>query len=429
MSIQDLPICSRSELNSFIKNELLPKWRKGAPTLFRIEPEHADSKIEKAVKSIVANNGTYEKKERAVMNSRPDALPLAVEVGYVLDKRGYQTSIIYSLLGDPPLLNKLLTALPSKKSLGKIVRQYKTLVDFAQHWVVPYTTPRAEPNEAERNAVKVFTEIAKKGLSELDEKREKGEIKSHDIIGFPVAHEAKRLGLSLSEWEPILYRAMGVAKGDIEREIEKTGYLKVLGKAYRGKTLRIIRKGNFPVNLAMKLMNRPIFKDIGKVGKNTLYGKFGIERITNIPAGEIFMAPIEDSVNGEFCTKIPQLTERGTMEGVHIVFKHGRVVDATATKGEEALRYYTGLAKPETKAKKPVYEAQNTIAELGIGVNPVLDFEKTTGNPLIDEKMNGIHIATGTNKMIGGITPGAISGIAVEHWDFIVGKIDEMFTL
>jgi len=428
MSIQDLPICSRSELNHFIKNELLPKWRKGETTLFRIEPEHVDRRIETTVKSVIANNGTYEKGEKVAINSRPDALPLAVEMGYVLEKMGYQTCIIYSLLGDSQLLNKLLIALPNQKSLEKMVSQYKALVDFAQHWVVPYATPRTEPNKSEMRAVRVFTEVYNKGLSQLHEKRERGEIKSHDVIGFPVAHEAKRLGLSLSEWESILYKAMGVTKDELEREIEKTGYVKVLGEAYRGKTLRIIRRGNFPVNLTMKLRNRPIFKDVGKVGENTIYGKY-FERITNIPPGEIFTAPIEDSVNGEFYTKIPQVTERGTMEGVHIVFKNGRVVEATATKNEEALHYYTGLTKPETEAKKLVYEAQNTIAELGIGVNPMLDFEKITGSPLIDEKMRGIHIATGTNKMMGGITPGAIGGTAVEHWDFIVGKIDEIVTI
>jgi len=428
MSIQDLPVCSRSELNHFIKNKLLPKWQKAAPTLLRIEPEHVDSRIETTVKSVIANNGTYEKGERVTFNSRPDALPVAVEMGYVLEKLGYKTCIIYNLLGDPPTLNKLLTALPNRKSLEKIVGQCKTLVDFAQHWVVPYATPRTEPNKAEREAVKVFTEVYNKGLFELDEKCERGEIKSRDVIGFPVAHEAKRLDLSLSEWETILYRAMGVTKAEIEKEIEKTGYVKVLGRAYRGKTLKIVRRGNFPVNLTMKLKNRPIFKDVGRVGENTIYGKL-FERITNIPAGEIAMAPIEDSVNGEYYTKIPQMTERGTMEGLHVVFKNGRVVEATATKGEEALLYYTGLAKPKTKAEKPVYEAQNTIAELGIGMNPVLDFEKVTGNLLIDEKMKGIHIATGRNKILGGKTPGAIGGIAVEHQDFVVGKIDEIITI
>jgi len=428
MSILDLPICSRDELSHFMKNELLPKWRKGEPTLFRIEPQHVDSRIETTVKSVIANNGSYEKGDRVAFNSRPDALPVAVEMGYMLEKLGYQTCVIYDLLGDPQLLNKLLTALPNRKSLEKIVSQYKTFVDFAQHWVRPYATPHTEPDKAEREAVKIFSEAYNKGLSQLHEKRERGEIKSHDVIGFPVAHEAQRLGFSLSEWESILYRAMGVTKAELEREIDKTGYVKVLGEAYRGKTLRVVRRGNFPVDLTMKLKDRPIFQDVGRVGENAIFGKF-FERITNIPPGELFMAPIEDSVNGEFYTQIPQVTARGTMEGVHVVFKNGRVVEATATKSEEALLYYVGLAKPEAEAQKPVYEAQSTIAELGIGVNPVLDFDKVTGNGLIDEKMKGIHIATGTNKMFGGITPGSIGGIAVEHSDFMVGKIDEIVAI
>jgi leucyl aminopeptidase (aminopeptidase T) len=108
------------------------------------------------------------------------------------------------------------------------------------------------------------------------------------------------------------------------------------------------------------------------------------------------------------------------------VFRNGRVVEATATRNEEALHYYVGLAKPETESMRRAYEAQNTIAELGIGLNPVLDLEKVTGNTLIDEKMKGIHIATGTNKRMGGNTPGALGGIAVEHTDFIVGKVDEI---
>jgi aminopeptidase len=384
-----------------------------------------DSRIETIVKSVIANNGTYQKGEKVALNSRPTALSLAVEMGYVLEKMGYQTCIIYNLLGDPPSLNKLLTALPNQKSLEKIARQYKTLVDLVQHWIVPYATPHAELNKAEKEAVTVYTEMYNKGFSRLDEKLLSGEMKSRDSIGFPVAHEAKRLGLPLSEWEQILYRAMGVTKAELEREIEKTGYVKALGDAYRGKTLKIVRKGDSPVNLTMKLLNRPICKDVGKIGENTIYGKY-FERITNVPPGEIFTAPIEDSVNGEFYTKITQVTDKGTMEGVHVVFKNGRVVEATATKNEEALHYYTGLATPENEAKKRVYEAQNTIAELGIGMNPILDFEKVTGNVLIDEKMKGIHIATGTNRRLGGNTPGAISGIAVEHWDFIVGKVDEI---
>nr|MDO8099155.1 aminopeptidase [Candidatus Njordarchaeota archaeon] len=428
MSIEDLPICPRNEVAEFLENELLPRWRKGNPTIFGIEPEHVDTRIEKTVKSVIANNGTYESGEYVFIDSSPAALPMAAEIGYVLENMGSKTYIIYELDDDPPLLNKLLTALPNRKSVERIAHQYGALFDFAQHCVITYATHHGEPSKPEREAVAALDEVENKAWSKLPEKLESGEIKSRDVIGFPVEHEAKQLGSSLSEWEPILYRAMSIRGSELEKEIDKTGFVKVLGDAYAGKTLRIIRKGDYPVNLTMKVKNRPIVKDVGRVGDNAIYGKY-FERITNIPPGELFMAPLEDSVNGEFYAKLTQWTGRGTMEGVHVVFKDGRVVKATADKGEEALQYYTGLAKPETATMKDVYKAQNTIAELGIGVNPVLDFEKTTGNRLVNEKMRGIHIATGQNKLLGGNTPGMIGGIYVEHMDFIVGKIDEMVAL
>jgi aminopeptidase len=428
MSIEDLPICPRNEVAEFLENELLPRWRKGNPTIFRIEPEHVDTRIEKTVKSLIANNGTYESGENVFIDSFPDALPMAAEIGHVLENMGYKTCIIYELEGDPHSLNELLTAMPNRKSLERIAHQYEGLLDFAQHVIGTYATPYGEPSKPEREAVAALDEVENKGWSKLSEKLESGEIKSRDVIGFPVEHEAKRLGLSLSEWEPILYRAMSITRSELDQEIHKTGYVKVLGDAYAGKTLRIIRKGDYPVNLTMKVKNRPIIKDVGRVGDNTICGKY-FTRITNIPPGELCVAPLEESVNGEFYTKLPQWTVRGTMEGVHVVFKDGRVVKATADKGEEAVQYYTGLAKPETATMKAVYKAQNTIAELGIGLNPVLDFEKTTGNVLVNEKMRGIHIATGQNKFLGGNTPGMIGGIYVEHMDFIVGKIDEIVAL
>jgi aminopeptidase len=425
VSIEELPICSRNEIGQYLENDLLPRWRKGSPTLFRIEPEHVDARIEKAVRSFIANNGTYESGENVFIDSYPEALPMAAEIGHVLENMGHKTCIVYELDGDPYSLNKLLTSLPNRKSLERIAHQYEGLLDFAQHMIGTYATTHGEPSKTEREAVAALDEVSNKAWSKLPEKLESGEIKSRDVCGFPVEHEANRLGLSLSEWELILYRAMSITRSELEKEIDNTGYLKVLGDAYTGKTLRIIRKGDYPVSLTMKVKNRPIIKDVGRVGNNAIYGKCFL-RSTNIPPGELFMAPLEDSVNGEFYTKLTQVTDRGTIEGVHVVFKNGHVVKATADKGEEALQYYTGLAKPEAATMKAVYEAQNTIAELGIGVNPVLDFERTAGNRLVDEKMRGIHIATGQNKLFGGNTPGTIGGIYVEHMDFMVGKIDEM---
>ncbi len=326
------------------------------------------------------------------------------------------------------MINKFLSVLPNQKALKNIVQQYKELVKYAQHWVVPQATPKTEPNKAEKKAVGTLMKYVNEGLSGLGKRRESGEIKSHDVLGFPVEHEGQRLGLSLPEWQDILYRAMAVTKDELEKIIADSEYLDVLGKAYQGRTLRVVRKGNYPIDLVMKITGRPVIKDIGSVGENSIYGKH-FSRITNTPSGEEYMSPLEDTVNGEFYSKIPLVTEKGTIEGIHLVFCDGRVVEAEATRGLDALEHYVGLAEPKTEVEKKVYAIQNTAAELGIGINPVLNFEGTTGNPLIDEKNEGAHFAVGGNNFYGGKNPNSIGNMYVEHTDIILGKIDKMYVI
>jgi len=100
VTIEDLPVCSRKNLEAFVETELLARWRRGEPTLFRIEPEHVDSKIETVTESIIANNGTYQKGENVVLHFRPAALPLAIEMSRVLEEQGHKTCAVYNLLGD-----------------------------------------------------------------------------------------------------------------------------------------------------------------------------------------------------------------------------------------------------------------------------------------------------------------------------------------
>ena len=105
MPIEDIPICSDSELNQVFEGELFQKWKKGEPTLLRVEPEHVETRIEQAVDSILVNNGSYEKGENVVIHSRSFCLPLAKEMGYVLEERGFHPLIVENL----PSLSSLVS--------------------------------------------------------------------------------------------------------------------------------------------------------------------------------------------------------------------------------------------------------------------------------------------------------------------------------
>ena len=123
----------------------------------------------------------------------------------------------------------------------------------------------------------------------------------------------------------------------------------------------------------------------------------------NMPGGEVFYSPVEDSANGviEF-GEFPAVFYGTEVEGVRLAFQNGRVVDASARVNEEFL-----IQTLDTD------EGARGLGELGIGCNPGIQrFMKNVG---FDEKINGtIHLALGRSyTFIGGTNESSI------HWDIV----------
>lgn len=133
-------------------------------------------------------------------------------------------------------------------------------------------------------------------------------------------------------------------------------------------------------NLEMDISGRKIFLDTG------LYHNPG--DMGNLPAGEVFVAPIEGTTKGVLIvdgTMLKKLTQPIQME-----IKNGKVISIKGGKEAEDLK---GIISEADK------NATN-IAEFGIGTNPKA---RLIGNMLEDEKVLGtIHIAIGDNKSMGG---------------------------
>ena len=60
--------------------------------------------------------------------------------------------------------------------------------------------------------------------------------------------------------------------------------------------------------------------------------------VANLPTEEIFTAPKRDGVNGVVCASLPLVVHGNVVEGIRFVVKDGKIVEATATRGEEFLR-------------------------------------------------------------------------------------------
>ena len=123
----------------------------------------------------------------------------------------------------------------------------------------------------------------------------------------------------------------------------------------------------------------------------------------NMPSGEVFTGPLEDSANGRVRFTIPSRVNGREVAGVEVEFRDGRAVHATAERGEEYL-----LRQLDTDA------GARLIGELGIGTNEKI--QRSTGIILFDEKIGGtVHLALGFSyPETGGLNTSAL------HWDMIL---------
>jgi len=197
---------------------------------------------------------------------------------------------------------------------------------------------------------------------------------------YPTNALAQDAGLTRRQFEQLMYDAVLVDWTDLKATMRR--YADRLDAA---EELRIVAAGT---DLTLSLAGRPGDIDGGE---------------SNMPGGEFFYAPVEDSAEGvvEF-SEFPSVSEGLEVTGVRLVFEGGQVVDASAASGEEYL--FSNLDTDEGARR---------LGELGIGCNPGIT--RHMRNTLFDEKMAGtVHLALGASYThIGGTNA---SGL---HWDLV----------
>jgi aminopeptidase len=197
---------------------------------------------------------------------------------------------------------------------------------------------------------------------------------------FPTNALAQEAGLTLGQFEDFLY---GACLLDWDAEAER-----MRRAAARFDAATEIRIIGTETDLKMSLDGRRSEVDDGR---------------TNMPGGEFFLSPLEDSAEGTIVFgEFPTLHQGEEVRGARLVFRAGRVVEASAAAGEAAL-----LGALETD------EGARRIGELGIGCNTRI--ERYMNNTLFDEKIGGtIHLALGASyPKVGG------ENVSSLHWDIV----------
>jgi leucyl aminopeptidase (aminopeptidase T) len=155
-------------------------------------------------------------------------------------------------------------------------------------------------------------------------------------------------------------------------------------------------------DLSLSIAGRDVKEDTGLIHRP---GEFG-----NLPAGECFVAPLEESAEGVLVVdkSFPELVIK---QPVRMTFEKGRVVAVEG--GAEAEELLRRIAYGE---QQPYGANCRVIAELGIGTNAQA---RLTGKLITDEKVMGtVHIAIGDNASpsYGGVNHAPI------HIDGVIGQ-------
>lgn len=205
---------------------------------------------------------------------------------------------------------------------------------------------------------------------------------------FPTEAYAQDAEMSLAEYEDLVYRACHVDDGASDPTAVWRGIradqARIL-EAIEGHDRVVVRGPHCDLTLSI----------LGRTFKNS-------HGLHNMPDGEIYTGPVEESVEGWVRFTYPAIWQGRDVDGVELRFEGGRVVHATAGKNEAFL-----LKMLDTDA------GARRLGEFAIGTNPGL--QRHTRNILLDEKIGGtIHMALGA----GYPETGSVNRSAI-HWDMI----------
>jgi aminopeptidase len=197
---------------------------------------------------------------------------------------------------------------------------------------------------------------------------------------FPCPALAQEAEMSLGEFEDFLYGAVLLDWDEERRRMER-----IAERFDAADEVRIVGAGT---DLRLSLA--------GRTGKVDAGG-------ANMPGGEVFYSPVEDSADGTIAfTEFPAVYVGRSVEGIRFRFEAGRIVDASADRNEDYL-----LETLDTD------EGARRLGELGIGCNPGI--RRHMRNTLFDEKIYGtVHLAVGNGfPYLGGTNQSAV------HWDIV----------
>ncbi|MDO4543643.1 MAG: aminopeptidase [Clostridia bacterium] len=205
------------------------------------------------------------------------------------------------------------------------------------------------------------------------------------ILRYPTPAMAQMASMSTEAFEDYYFNVCCLDYSKMDKAMDSL-------KALMERTDRVRLLGPDDTDLTFSIKNMPAIKCAGEL---------------NIPDGEIYSAPVKNSVNGVIHYNTPSIQGGFTYENIRLVFKDGKIIEATANDTERINK------------QLDIDEGARYVGEFAIGVNPYITAPMK--DTLFDEKICGsIHF-----------TPGSCyddcnnGNRSSQHWDIVLIQTPE----
>lgn len=328
-----------------------------------------DERIKKVAKILVDYSLDVQKDEKVMIRFNHEANPLALEIYKRILKKDAFPIVRPSLSG--------YSYAYYKNAKKHHLKHYPKLFEHTAKNIDAYVNLGGKDNTRELSNIdpKKISMKSKttKPISDIIHK------KKWALFEYPTRALAQESEMSLKEFGDFVYSA---SIKDWEKKSKELHKIKEI--VDEAEQVRIVGEGT-DISFSVK----------GRVGSASAGHH-------NLPDGEVFTSPVEDSTEGKIKFSFPGVRYGTAVEGISLEFKKGKVVKAEAEKNEKFLKK---MLKTDKNAKR--------LGEWGIGLN--YDIQDFVRNILFDEKQGGsTHLALGNSfEECKGNNPSAI------HWDMI----------
>lgn len=326
-------------------------------------------------------------------------------VNYSLNiKENDKVLITYKTLDPNPLVKELIKELNEKKAITflKVLNEPEVASLLEEGNSKERVELASREREFEVDNFDVFISIAY-NLNDYEGKNDNKDLKilfgqkTKDVnhirtnerrwvlLNYPSNIDAYKAGMEYKDFYNYALDVMSVDYEKMSKDIEPL-------KKLMEKTNKVRLTGK-DTDITFSIKDIPVIPCVGNM---------------NIPDGEIYTAPIRDSVNGVITYNTPSPYDGNVFHHVRLEFENGKIINATCDEDNERLNEIFNRD-----------EGARYVGEFSIGLNPRI--KEPMGDILYDEKIIGsIHFTPG--KAYADAFNGNESMI---HWDMVLIQREE----